>query len=141
MRILPTENRECNHCGVDYVWTVRNRYGLCPPCRTRRNHQANRMKPEDKKKKYPLDHNARNRRYRRLQSQLKKTHDRKEWKEMFSKEWDWLMSNGVFEWCTDLRSATVIRKGAGRIGPLPKGKTDMKEKWPSTKDWNGEVVD
>lgn len=141
MRALPTENRVCNNCSAEYVWTVRNRFGLCTPCRQSRNQQSTRMKPEDKKKNYPLSHNERNKRYRRLRSDLNKSYNRSEWKRMFNREWDWLMSNGVFEWCTDLRTTTIIRKGSGKIGPLPKGQTDLKLKWPSTKNWDGEVVD
>lgn len=135
MRVLETEDRVCNQCGAEYVWTIRNRFGLCKPCRERRNKTINNLKPEERKKKYPLDHNARNRRYRRLQSELNKTYDRAEWKKIFHREWETITTTGIFEWCTDLRTVVILRKGAGRIGPLPKNQTDMNEKWPSTKDW------
>lgn len=136
MRNIKTEPRECKDCGQTYDWNMRNIYGYCPPCRKRfyvKKQRLDQSGKKDYKKPYPLKQNDQRRRYKRIQKDLDNAWTREEWREVFARELDYIVSSGILEWCTDIRTQIIQRPGSGKVGRKPH--TDSKTEYPNTKDW------
>jgi hypothetical protein len=61
------------------------------------------MKPEERKKPYPLDNSKRRSRYRRMIRELNNCLDRVERIEQLKKNIEEMIGNGIWEWCCDVR--------------------------------------
>ena len=133
MRNIPTEKRECKDCGKEYDWNIRNIYGFCPPCRKRFYVKQQRLGDKEYKKPYPLTANETRKRFRKIVKDLDNAFTREERRAIYNRELDFIMSNGIWEWCTDLRIQVVQRPGSGKRGR--KSYNDSKSEYPNTKDW------
>jgi hypothetical protein len=133
MRKIQTETRVCLECREEYEWNARNIYCLCARCRKRHYRKSQKLSDEDYKKPYPLPTNEKRVRYRRLQKELDNTTTAEERRAIYSRELDYMIQSGIFEWCTDLRIQIIQRPGSGKKGRKPH--TDSKSEYPNTKDW------
>ena len=133
MRNIQTEKRNCKDCGQEYDWNIRNIYGYCPKCRKRFYVKQQRGGDKEYKKPYPLHINEQRVRYRRLQRELDNTSTSEERRIIYRRELDFILTNGIWEWCTDIRTQIVQRPGSGKIGRRPH--TDSNSEYPNTKDW------
>jgi hypothetical protein len=137
-RLLPKEDRECLDCKGIYQWTERNLLGLCPRCVSKRNNARQRLKPEEKKKPYPLEVNEMKRRYRRIIKELDAAETTEERQVIYARELDYMIEIGIYEWCVDLRHTPELKNpGSGKRGR----KFTIQKQLPNTKDWNDEQLD
>ena len=102
-RPKPFEERECMECSTPYKHYSTTKHHLCAPCRNRYYNTMQRMKPEDRKKPYPLNKSERRSRYRRLMRELGKCIDRVDWQIQLRKNIDDMIENGIWQWCSDVR--------------------------------------
>lgn len=116
MKNIEIEKRECFECGEVYDWNLRNIYGLCVPCRKRHYRKSAKKKPEDYKKPYPLNENEKRVRYRRIQRELDEAETPEARRAVYSRELDFMIQSGIWEWCTDLRFSTKIIQKGGKVG-------------------------
>lgn len=114
-RTKPFEVRECKECGGPYQHYSTTKHPLCNKCRMQFYNRKQRMKPEDKKKPYPLDKSKRRSRYRKLMSDLNKCISREQWVEQLRKNIDDMVQLGIWTWCSDMRLPEVP-KGYDRPG-------------------------
>ena len=128
---MSTEKRECKDCGQEYDWNIRNVYGFCPPCRKRFYVKQQRLGDKEHKKPYPLHVNEARKRYRRLQKELYNAFSAEERRAIYSRELDYMIQSGIFQWCTDLRVQVVQRPGSGKIGRRPH--RDSNKEYPDTR--------
>lgn len=126
------EIKPCSQCGQDYEHFPCNRYEACKECRTKIYNGRGRLKEEDKKKPYPLDWNARKRRYTQLRQRLEKLKTREETRAYFNELLIEIEEMGIMKWCTDLRPSPTPKNKMGK-GRLTNASKDPKLKYPNTR--------
>lgn len=137
-RLLPKEDRECLECNKIYQWNERNINGLCKACRNKFYNRNQRLKPEEKKKPYPLELNESKKRYRRIVRELNAAQTPEERRAIYKRELDYMIESGIWEWCIDLRSSVILKNpGSGKRGR----KAYIENQLPNTKDWNDKQLD
>ena len=134
MRRIQTEPKDCKHCGQTYDWNCRNIFGLCPVCRKKHYNRQARLKGIEYKKPYPLAHVDKIKRHRRLVSELNKTETKAQRRAIYNRELDWIMSNGIWEWCVDLRISNTVAQKGGKVGRPNK----INKALPDTRNWHDE---
>lgn len=131
MRNIQIEPRECNVCGQVYDWNMRNMYGLCVPCRKRHYTKKNRLKAHEYKKPYPLTDAEKARRYRNILKDLDGAKTKEERRAIYSRELEYMIQTGIWEWCIDLRFSTKTIEPGGKVGRPAGQKTNL----PDTRGW------
>jgi len=134
MRKIQIEHRDCKECGQTYDWNLRNIFGLCPVCRKKHYNRQARLKESEYKKPYPLAHVDKIKRHRRLVSELNKTETKAQRRAIYNRELDWIMSNGIWEWCVDLRISNTVAQKGGKVGRPNK----INKALPDTRNWHDE---
>lgn len=114
-RTKPFEERPCTECETPYKHYATTKHPLCAKCRNRFYNKMQRMKPEDRKKPYPLDKSKRRSRYRKLMSDLNKCISREQWVQQLRKNIEDMVQLGIWTWCSDIRLPEVP-KGYDRPG-------------------------
>lgn len=131
-KLLPKEDRKCLECNEIYEWTEKNLHGLCIRCRTRLYNRNQRLKPEEKKKPYPLNANEMKKRYRRIVRDLDAAETHEERRAIYKRELDYMIESGIWEWCIDLRIQIPLQNpGSGKRGR----KAYIENQLPNTKNW------
>ena len=130
-RIIDWIDKECKNCNIVFQATFRNKLGLCNKCRMQR---LNRKTVLELKKPYPLDKNAKKKRYNRIQRQLNKAETSEERRAIYARELDFMFETGIWEWCVDRRHTRPPIE-PGKLGRKPLHTTDVRLKHPNTKDW------
>lgn len=130
-RIIDWIDKECKNCNIVFQATFRNKLGLCNKCRMQR---LNRKTVLELKKPYPLDKNAKKKRYNRIQRELNKAETSEERRAIYARELDFMFETGIWEWCVDRRHSEPPIE-PGKMGRKPIIEINMKLKHPNTKDW------
>jgi len=125
----PFEEKACVECQSPYKHYSTTKHPLCNKCRQMHYNKMQRMKPEQRKKPYPLDKSQRRSRYRKLMRELDKCIDRVDWQAQLRINIDDMIGNGIWEWCSDFRLPETP-KGYDRPG-RQKAVTNA---YPNTKD-------
>lgn len=132
------ESKECLQCKSIYQWSTRNIHGLCVKCRNKRYSITQRLKPEEKKKPYPLGLNEMKKRYRRIVRELDAAETPKERRSIYKRELDYMIESGIWQWCVDLRPSPNIKNpDTGKRGR----KAHIEKQLPNTKEWNDKQLD
>ena len=130
-KLLPKEDRECLECKKIYQWNERNLYGLCVSCRNKYYNRKQKLKPEERKKPYPLELNEAKKRYRKIIRDLNAAETHEERRKIYARELDYMIQSGIYEWCVDLRIQIIKRPGSGKRGR----KAYTEKELPNTKNW------
>ena len=124
----PFEEKACIQCGTPYKHYPATKHNLCRGCRDKHFNKKQALKPEERKKPYPLNSAQKRSRYNRIKKELDNAWTRDEWREIFRKNLEEVIQTGIWEWCIDLRQ-TPEPKGYGRAGRQPK----IENQYPDTR--------
>ncbi len=127
------ELKPCSECGSEYKHYATKRVQLCIGCTNQYRKLKSRLSKEEYKKSYPLDDNARKRRYTRLRQGLAKCETREERTKFYDEVLKEMHETGIYIWCIDLRMPVKpINPGSGKIGRRPNSSID----YPDTRYMN-----
>ena len=118
-RTKPFEERPCTECGTPYKHYATTKHPYCRVCRDKHFNKMQVLKPEERKKPYPLTSAEKRSRYNRIKKELNNAWTRDEWRAIFRKNMEEIIQTGIWEWCIDLRQAPQP-KGNSRAGRQPK---------------------
>lgn len=127
------EIQPCSQCGETYEHYSTNKNKACKPCRMKIHSSRGRLKPEDKKKPYPLDNKERKKRYTRLRNAFIEFQTREERTIYYDNILKEMEETGIMLWCVDLRPGTKprgVREGKGRMSNAQRNPL---LKYPNTK--------
>jgi formylmethanofuran dehydrogenase subunit E len=127
------ELKECSECGSEYKHYASKKNQLCSPCTTKEYLKRNRLKEHEYKKPYPLNDNARKKRYTKLRQGLNNCETREQKTKFYDEVLKEMQETGIYLWCVDLRHPVKpINPGSGKIGRRPKSSID----YPDTRYMN-----
>jgi hypothetical protein len=123
------QERPCTQCEAPYKHYATTKHTLCDKCRQSYYNKMQRLKPDERKKPYPLSKSEKLSRHRRIKKELSACLYRREWQALLKKNIEDIMDNGIWTWCVDVRLPEVP-KGYDRPGRQPK----IENQYPNTRN-------